>query len=200
MSEDVKPTRSEELRLKEKIELAESGHSVLEKKRDNLIHELMELIPELKEVEEKVSESYRDAMNKVDIAKAFDGVDRLYSVSDTVEERKVEIDSKNVMGTSVPSLDFTEVEGDINPINFTSRVLEARKSFEEFLSLVKKKAEIETAILNLVNEIESTKRRVNALEHKVIPEMKGSLDYVSQKLEEEQRESTFRIKKFKEKE
>ena len=200
MAPDVKPTRSEELRLKNRIELAESGHSVLEKKRDNLIHELMELIPELKEAQEKLAEVYSDARDDVNMAKAFDGVDRVYSISETFDEKKVDIDQKNIMGVPVPEVSFSETESPENPLEFTSRMASARESFENLLGRIEKIAELETAILNLVEEIESTKRRVNALEHKVIPEMEEALNYVSQKLEEDERESTFRIKKFKEKE
>ncbi len=198
MSQDVKPTRSEELRLKEKIGLAESGHSVLEKKRDNLIHELMDLIPKLKDLEERVCKTYSDALNSSDLAKAFDGVDRLYSLTEKVGETYAEIDSNNIMGTSVPKVEISSEKTVFNPLNVSSRVLKTKKNFEELLELIRRKAELETSILNLVDEIESTKRRVNALEHKVIPEFKEALNYVSQKLEEDQRESTFRIKKFKE--
>jgi len=201
MSQDIKPTRSEELRLKQRIELAESGHSVLEKKRDNLIHEFMELIPKLKETQQELSQAFQQANNKIKLAMAFDGIDRIKSISELAKELDADISSDNIMGTAVPEVEIEIKDLEINnPLSLSTRIIEARQAYEQLITRIEKAAEIETAILNLVEEIESTKRRVNALEHKVIPELKDALDYISQRLEEDQRENTFRIKRFKEKE
>lgn len=194
----AKPTRSEELRLKKKIELAESGHSVLEKKRDNLIHEFMDLIPDLKEVREQLRATYGEAEQKLKLAEAFEGVDRVRSIADTSDKVKVEIDKRNIMGTEVPDVELIDDNGEGTV--HAARIETAKQYYRKLLQKIIDVAQVETAILSLLEEIESTKRRVNALEYKVIPELQDSLDYVSQALEESQRESTFRIKKFKEKE
>jgi V/A-type H+-transporting ATPase subunit D len=107
------------------------------------------------------------------------------------------------MGVVVPEIESKEIQKEILDREYgiagsTSRIDAAAEKHEELLEKIIEAAETQTKILNLLEEIEKTKRRVNALEHKTIPEMKDSLDYVSQTLEENAREETFRMKKIKE--
>lgn len=205
MAQDVKPTRAEELRLKEQIELAESGHSILEKKRDSLIHDFMEMAEDARDVKGKMVDSYIDAQQELDKAIAFEGRDQLRSIALAVDQvPQVEIESRNLMGVTVPKIASENVVRPIDERGYslassTSRIDEAVTRYEQLLDEIIQYAETETALMKLLDEIEKTKRRVNALEEKVIPEMKGSLDYVSQVLEESEREETFRMKKIKEK-
>lgn len=205
MAEDVKPTRAAELELKEKIELAESGHSILEKKRDSLIHEFMEMAEDAKGFQGEMSELFTKAQRELDRAVAFEGSGRLESVSLAVNQfPSVEITSRNIMGVQVPEIEsenFVRNMDDrgLSLLSSTARIDEAIDAFEKLLEKVVEFAETETALIKLLEEIDSTRRRVNALEEKVIPEMKNSLNYVSQALEESAREETFRMKKIKEK-
>ncbi len=205
MSKDVKPTRAEELRLKEQIELAESGHSILEKKRDSLIHEFMDLVEEAKDTKSEVSNQFMDAQRKLKEAKAIEGVDRLRSVAMATEhEPEVEVESRNIMGVLVPRITSEHEERELGEHGYgllsgTPAIDETVSAYEQLIQKVIEAAEIETALMKLLDEIDSTKRRVNALENRVIPETKKDLDYVSQYLEENEREETFRMKKIKEK-
>ncbi len=203
MAQDVKPTRAEELRLKEQIELAESGHSILEKKRDSLIHEFMDLVEEARDTKGEVSDTFARARRKLSEAKAVEGVDRLRSVAMATEhEPEVELESRNIMGVTVPRIASEHVdvalgERGVGLLSGSQAMDEAIDAYEDLIQVIIEAAEIETALMKLLDEIDATKRRVNALENRVIPERKAQLDYVSQYLEENEREETFRMKKIK---
>ena len=204
MSNDAKPTRSEELRLKERIELAENGHDILEKKRDGLIHEFMQVIGDAREINEELAQLYSGAREKLLTAKVYDGEDTIRANAMSIEkEPAIATDQQNIMGVVVPEIESTKVQRQIlnreyGMTSSTSRIDSTADKHEELLEKIVEAAETQTKILKLLEEIEKTKRRVNALEHKTIPEMKDSLDYVSQTLEENEREETFRMKKIKE--
>lgn len=204
MAEDVSPTRSEELRLKDRIDLAENGHEILEKKRDGLIHEFMQIASEARDVNEELAQLYSEARLKLLMAKVYDGEDAVRSNAMSVsQEPTVETTTSNIMGVVVPEISSEKVRTDILSREYgissaSSRIDSTADKYEELLEQIVEAAETQTKILRLLDEIEKTKRRVNALEHKVIPEMQSSLDYVSQTLEETEREETFRMKKVKE--
>ncbi|MFB6213768.1 MAG: V-type ATP synthase subunit D [Candidatus Nanohaloarchaea archaeon] len=204
MAQDVKPTRSEELRLKEQIELAENGHDILEKKRDGLIHEFMEIVDEAKEVNEELADQYSRARLKLLLAKIYDGEDTIKANSLAIEdEPEITTETQNIMGVVVPEISSDEdirtrvMDREYGITSSTSRIDSAADEYEKLLEQIIEAAETQTKLLKLLNEIEKTKRRVNALEHKVIPEMNEALDIVSQSLEESEREETFRMKKVK---
>lgn len=204
MSEDVKPTRSEEIRLKESIELAESGHDILEQKRDGLIHEFMEIIDDAQESNEQLAELYSQSRLKLMMAKVYDGEDELRSAALPVgREIGIESRSQNIMGVVVPEIEAGDIQRDVLEREYgitsaSSRIDSVADKYEELLEQVVEAAETQTKLLKMLEEIEKTKRRVNALEHKVIPEKKEALSTVSQMLEEREREETFRMKKVKE--
>ena len=204
MSQDVKPTRSEELRLKERIELAENGHEILEKKRDGLIHEFMEVIGDAKEVNQELADLYSQARLKMMLAKIYDGEDSIKANAIAEEnDPELETEAQNIMGVVVPEIESGSIKREVLDREYgisstSSRVDSTADKYEELLEKIVDAAETQTKILKLLNEIEKTKRRVNALEHKIIPEMQEGLDTVSQVLEERAREETFRMKKIKE--
>ncbi len=204
MSQDVKPTRSEELRLKERIDLAENGHSILEQKRDGLIHEFMEVVGEAKNVNEELANLYSQARLKLLLTEVYDGEASIQANAlNTENGSEIELESQNIMGVKVPEIESIQVsrglmEREYGLTDSSARIDATAEKFEELLEKVVDAAETQTKIMRLLNEIEKTKRRVNALEHKIIPEMQEGLDKVSQLLEEREREETFRMKKIKE--
>ena len=201
---DVKPTRSEELRLKDRIELAENGHDILEKKRDGLIHEFMQVIDDARDVNEDLAELYTQAQEKLKLAKIYDGEETVKANAlNITDEPKLKTDQQNIMGVVVPEIESVEVQKHVlnreyGVTSSSSRIDSTADKHEELIEKIVEAAETQTKILKLLEEIEKTKRRVNALEHKTIPEMNSALDYVSQTLMEEEREETFRMKKIKE--
>ncbi|MFB6115433.1 MAG: V-type ATP synthase subunit D [Candidatus Nanohalobium sp.] len=205
MSQDVKPTRSEELRLKERIELAENGHEILEKKRDGLIHEFMEIIDDAKEVNQELADLYSQAKLKMMLAKTYDGEDTVRANAMAVEKTpEISLEAQNIMGVKVPEIKSEQkiqrriLDREYGITSTTSRIDSTADKYEKLLEKIVDAAETQTKILKLLDEIEKTKRRVNALEHKTIPEMKDAKEQVSQVLQERAREETFRMKKIKE--
>ena len=182
---DVKPTRMELIETKRKIKLSKSGYKLLKMKRDGLIMEFFELLPKVKDLRSQLSELYSDAMEKLAIAVAADGKTALESAANCLNKApEVELSSKNIMGVVVPSVEVTAVEKSLEDrgyglIGTSIRVDEAVHAFEKLSEMIILAAEGETTMKKLLDEIESTKRRVNALEFKVIPNLEEIAKYIS---------------------
>ena len=200
---DVKPTRMELIETKRKIKLSKSGYKLLKMKRDGLIMEFFELLPKVKDLRGQLSELYKDAMEKLAVAVAADGKTALESAANCLNKApEVELSSKNIMGVVVPAVNVTPVEKSLEDrgyglIGTSIRVDEAVHSFEKLAEMIILAAEGETTMKKLLDEIESTKRRVNALEFKVIPNLEEISKYISFRLEELERESIFGLKRIK---
>ena len=200
---DVKPTRMELIETKRKIKLSKSGYKLLKMKRDGLIMEFFELLPKVKDLRSQLSGLYSDAMEKLAIAVAADGKTALESAANCLNKApEVELSSKNIMGVVVPSVEVTAVEKSLEDrgyglIGTSIRVDEAVHAFEKLSEMIILAAEGETTMKKLLDEIESTKRRVNALEFKVIPNLEEIAKYISFRLEELERESIFGLKRIK---
>jgi len=200
---DVKPTRMELIETKRKIKLSKSGYKLLKMKRDGLIMEFFELLPKVKDLRGQLSELYKDAMEKLAIAVAADGKTALESAANCLNKSpEVELSSKNIMGVVVPAVKVTPVEKSLEDrgyglVGTSIRVDEAVHAFEKLSEMIILAAEGETTMKKLLDEIESTKRRVNALEFKVIPNLEEIAKYISFRLEELERESIFGLKRIK---
>ena len=203
MTEDVKPTRKNLMEIKDRIELSEQGHDTLEKKRDGLIMEFMEVLEEAQDVREGLDDDYRAAQKKIDRARAMDGdVAVRGAASARAETPEIVVDSKNIMGVVVPQIESSKVRKDVGERGYSlletsARIDEAAEAYEELLDTIILAAEIETAMKKMLDEIEKTKRRVNALEFKLIPELTEARDFIELRLEEMEREEIFRLKKIK---
>ena len=190
--------------MKERINLAENGHEILEKKRDGLIHEFMEIIGDAQDTNQELANIYSEARLKLMLAKVYDGEDTLLANTLNVQnEPEIRAETQNIMGVVVPEIESEKVRRTVTEREYglttsTSRIDAVADRYEQLIEKIIEAAETQTKVLKLLDEIEKTKRRVNALEHKTIPEMKEDLDYVSQTLEESEREETFRMKKVKE--
>jgi V/A-type H+-transporting ATPase subunit D len=205
MAEDVKPTRKNLMAINDRIDLSERGHDTLEQKRDGLIMEFMEILDEAKDVRADVESAYGDAQSAIDMARALDGdvaVRGAAAALQTVPE--ISSSSKNVMGVVVPEIESTGVRKSLDErgygvLSSSARIDEAAAAYERLLEQIILAAEVETAMRRLLVEIETTKRRVNALEFKLLPELYENRDFIEQKLEEQEREEIFRLKKIKNK-
>lgn len=203
MIEGVNPTRMELLKLKDREKLAVKGHGLLKEKRNALIMEFFNILERVKgsreNVENKLAESFEDltaaqiTMGDLAVKKAA------MSVKESV---KVDVDSRSIMGVSVPLVETetstkTLVERGYGFVDTSAKLDEAAKNFEESVKLIIELAEIEKTIMLLAAEIESTKRRVNALEHIIIPRMENTVKYIEMRLEEMERENFVRLKMIK---
>ena len=200
---DVKPTRMELIETKRKIKLSKSGYKLLKMKRDGLIMEFFELLPKVKDLRGQLSELYKEAMEKLAVTVAADGKTALESAANCLNKPpEVELSSNNIMGVVVPSVKVTPVEKSLEDrgyglVGTSIRVDEAVHAFEKLSEMIILAAEGETTMKKLLDEIESTKRRVNALEFKVIPNLEEIAKYISFRLEELERESIFGLKRIK---
>ncbi|RLG24162.1 V-type ATP synthase subunit D [Methanosarcinales archaeon] len=203
IKDTIKPTRSELIGLKKKIKLSESGHKLLKMKRDGLIIELFDILNKAKNVRSEVEKDYEIAQQNLNIAKAIEGVVAVKSTAFAFKDTPViTLESKNVMGVVVPRIKSTSVKKNIiergyGIIGTSSRIDEAADAYENLVEKIIIAAEIETTMKKLLDDIEKTKRRVNALEFKVIPELSEARNFIMLRLEEMEREETFRLKKIK---
>jgi V/A-type H+-transporting ATPase subunit D len=203
IKDNIKPTRSELLDLKKKIVLSQSGHKLLKMKRDGLILEFFEIMDKAKNARSELMKSYDDATTKIAIARAVEGFVSVQSAAfSLVEKPEINLESKNVMGVIVPKIESSGVQKPLlergyGVINTSSRIDEAANAYERLVEQIIISAEIESAMKKLLDDIEKTKRRVNALEFKVIPEQLEAEQFIKLRLEEMERENTFRLKKIK---
>ncbi|MGA2934457.1 MAG: V-type ATP synthase subunit D [Methanomicrobiales archaeon] len=200
---DIKPTRSELIQLKRKIKLSERGYNILKMKRDGLILEFFNVLEKAKTTREDLQEKYRKAARMSDLANTVEGSISLKAAAFSVKETpSIVLKSKNIMGVVVPQIEASKVRKGLFDRGYgllaTSSVMdETATAYEELVDSIVRAAEIETTMKRLLDEIESTKRRVNALEFKVIPELTAARDFIKMRLDEMEREELFRLKKIK---
>jgi V/A-type H+-transporting ATPase subunit D len=200
---DIKPTRSELINLKRRIALSERGYKILKMKRDGLIIEFFKVLESAKDSRSELLNKYTQAMEMMAFANTVEGAIGVKSAAFSVQEvPDITLASKNIMGVVVPEIDSTKVRKSLTDRGYgllgtTSAIDEAASSYEDLVEAIIESAEIETTMKKLLDEIESTKRRVNALEYKVIPELTEARDFIKMRLDEMEREELFRLKKIK---
>lgn len=203
MSQNIKPTRSELQNLKKRIKLAESGYNLLKKKRDGLILEFFEVLKQAKSLRKELTEEYKTALQAVNMARVVEGDVMITSLSMAVVAKpEVELMSKNIMGVVVPKIKGSSVQHHFmdrgyGTIGSSTMIDNAAFAYEKVVEKVIQAAETETTMKKLLEEIEKTKRRVNALEFEVIPKMKKQMAFIKMRLEEMDRENVFRMKRIK---
>jgi V/A-type H+-transporting ATPase subunit D len=203
MAEDVKPTRKNLMEIEDRIELSERGHDTLEQKRDGLIMEFMDILDQAKDVRSDLNDDYRHAQETIDMARAVEGDVAVRGAAAALKEHpEITSQSKNIMGVVVPQIESSRVRKRIDERGYgllgsSSRIDETAEAYEELIETIVLAAEVETAMRKMLEEIEKTKRRVNALEFKLLPDLRENQEYIEQKLEEQEREEIFRLKKIK---
>ena len=203
MAKDVKPTRKNLMAIEDRIELSERGHDTLEQKRDGLIMEFMDILDQAQDVRSEVAEDYETAQRKIDMARAMEGDVAVRGAAAALKEHpEITTRSKNIMGVVVPQIESSKVKKSLDERGYgllgsSARIDEAADAYEELLESVILAAEVETAMKKMLEEIETTKRRVNALEFTLLPQLYENQEYIEQKLEEQEREEIFRLKKIK---
>lgn len=200
--ESVKPTRSELMKLKNRIKLAKSGYNLLKKKRDGLILEFFEILKKAKTVRQELTEEYKQAVHTGNIARTVEGDIQVRSLALAVKEGPaLEVQSRNIMGVVVPKISYEKKENNADrgygTIANSAVIDEASMSYEKVVLKVIEVAEIETGMKKLLTEIEKTKRRVNALEFEIIPKLEIQRKFIQMRLDEIDRENVFRMKRIK---
>lgn len=199
----VNPTRMELLRLKKRLRVAIRGHKLLKDKFDELMKNFMKLVEENRRVRQEVETELSGSMQGFMMARAIMSRDFLESaIAFPKVKAEIKASTKNMMSIEVPVFELKEheVAGGIYPYGFaqTSGELDQsiRKLSESLKSLIKL-AEVEKTVELLAAEIEKTRRRVNALEYVLIPQLKETIKFISMKLDENERGNLTRLMKIK---
>jgi len=203
-SEAVNPTRMELTRLKGKLRTAQRGHKLLKDKRDELMKQFLETVREVRTLRREVEDDLMKVHNSFTVASALMSAQALEQAL-VYPKQSVELTMtfQNVMSVNVPVYDFqtkTKSESDIYPYGFaaTSGELDAAvEALGHVFRKMLKLAQIEKSAQLMAEEIEKTRRRVNALEYVKIPEMQENIKYITMKLEENERANTIRLMKVK---
>lgn len=200
----VNPTRMELTRLKKKLVTATRGHKLLKDKRDELMRRFLDLVRENKELRERVEKGISSANNNFVLARA--------SMSDEVlnaallapkQEITIDVSKENVMSVDIPVFNLQTRTPDANDIfsygfAFTSSDLDdAVQSLADIMPDMLRLAQVEKSCQLMASEIEKTRRRVNALEHVMIPQTQQQIKYITMKLDENERSTQTRLMKVK---
>ena len=203
-STQVTPTRMELTRLKKKLVTAVKGHKLLKDKRDELMRQFLDLVRENMALRQKVEAGILSANKNFVIARAGMSEQILNTaLMAPKQEVFLEADKRNVMSVDIPVFKTSTRTADANDIYsygfaFTSGDLDgAVKSLADILPDMLKLAEVEKSCQLMASEIEKTRRRVNALEHVIIPETRQNIKYITMKLDENERSTQIRLMKVK---
>ena len=200
---NVNPTRMELSKLKKRLVVATRGHKLLKDKQDELMRQFITLVKynnELrKKVEEKLSKSFKDFV----MAKAVLGSEFLEeAIFYPTNKIALDVSIKNVMSVKVPVFKFSGISEENDKFSYgffnTNSELDLaitnfRMVFSELLEI----AEVEKSTQLMADEIEKTRRRVNALEYRTIPDLKETIKYIRMKLDENERGALTRLMKVK---
>ena len=198
------PTRMELTRLKGKLRTAQRGHKLLKDKRDELMKRFLETVREVRSLREEVEAELMTVHRSFTVASALMSSEALeQALLYPKQSVRLTRTTQNIMSVNVPVYDFqtqTRSDSDIYPYGFaaTSGELDTAvealgKVFQKMLKL----AEIEKSAQLMAEEIEKTRRRVNALEYVMIPETQEAIRYITMKLDENDRATTTRLMKVK---
>ena len=200
----VNPTRMELTRLKGKLRTAQRGHKLLKDKRDELMKQFLDTVREVRALRAEVEEELMTVHKSFTVASALMSSEALeQALLYPKQSVELEVGSHNMMSVNVPTYTFhtrNENPADIFPYGFaqTSGELDAAleclsQVFQDMLEL----AEVEKTMHLLAQDIEKTRRRVNALEYVMIPGLQQNIRYISMKLDENERGNITRLMKVK---
>lgn len=200
---ELHATRTELLARKNQITLAEQGRDLLKDKRDALVIEFMSIMDRVLEGSRQLNAAAERARQALALANAVDGAVTIRSAAMAARSRlEVEMSGSYVMGVPCPvierrSVHRTALTRGYSITGVSSRVDEAAEAFEDELEVIVRLAGVETKLRRLGSEIQKTRRRVNALENVILPDLRREVDYIEMALEECAREDLFRLKKVK---
>ncbi len=203
---NVNPTRMELTTLKRRLKTASRGHKLLKDKQDELMRRFIELIRKNKDLRMDVEQELQGSFKDFLLASAAMSPEMLEeAVAFPKESISVDIKKKNVMSVNVPVMNFIrKLEGDegaIYPYGFAQTSSELDDAISKLYAIMSKLlelAEVEKACQLMANEIEKTRRRVNALEYRTIPDLEETIRFIRMKLDESERSTITRLMKVKE--
>ena len=200
MDPNTFPTKGNLIAAKNSLTLARQGYELMDKKRNILIRELMNLIEEARGIQGQVDSTFREAYAALQIANIDHGIDYVEEISHSIPlEESIRIRIRSIMGTEIPLVE-ADAGRDVPTYGYysTKRSLdEARRSFERVKELTVKLASVENSAYRLAANIKKTQKRANALKNITIPHYETLVKDISDALEEKEREEFTRLKVIK---
>ncbi|WP_125153824.1 V-type ATP synthase subunit D [Clostridium rectalis] len=205
MKLNVNPTRMELTKLKKRLSTATRGHKLLKDKQDELMRRFIDLIKYNNELRKSVEEMLQKSFEDFVMARAVMSSQFLEeAIIYPKESITLDIEQKNIMSVNVPVMNFkrkmAEDEGSIFPYGFVNTSGELDGAIEKLYDILPKLlelAQIEKSCQLMADEIEKTRRRVNALEYMTIPQLEETIKYIVMKLDENERGNLTRLMKVK---
>lgn len=200
---EVKTTRSELIQLKKQISLASQGKELLEKKQDALFLEFLKLKDQAMNAYSQLAAAAKNALYCLALAQAYDGNIALKSAALAIRPRvEVLIKKESILGVKVPKIQsrwqrLDLLQRGLSFLNVSSHIDEAAEAFADYVEAIVNLAAVESQLKKLVKEITKTRRRRNALEQVVLPQLQNFSKQISQALDERGREEVFRLKRVK---
>ncbi len=200
MAELVAPTKSNLIKAKASLELSKKGFELLDKKRNVLIKEMMELVEKAKNVQSNIYTVITEAYGALQNVNVTMGIKNVEGIAHSIPlDEEFHVLLKSVMGVDIPTIkyDVAEVIPTYGFHNTSPALDEAAKKFRDVRYMMYDLAEIDNSIFKLAKEIQKTQKRTNALQHIQIPKYKEQVKYIQEVLEEKEREDFFRLKRIK---
>jgi V/A-type H+-transporting ATPase subunit D len=199
----VNPTRMELTKLKKRLKMATRGHKLLKDKRDEMVRQFMLLIRKNRTMRIKVEKALSSALADFVLARVAMSKEAMdEALLFPLREVDLEVSKTNIMSVNVPKIDYAEKKRtqEFFPYGMLSTSAEldsASAEFSQVLPTMVELAELEKTCNMLADEIEKTRRRVNALEYVMIPQLEETIKYIKMKLDENERGSLTRLMKTK---
>ena len=200
MIQNIAPTKSNLLRTKDNLKLSKTGYNLIDKKRTVLIKEMMQQIEKAKEIQSDVKDLFEKAYNVLQEANITMGVRQVQDIALSIDKAEhFDITYKSIMGLDVPTVKYEkQVLRPQYSMYMTGEAIdEAIMIFQKIKMLIYRLAETENTVYKLSIEIKKNQKRANALEKMQIPNLEETVKYISESLEEKEREDFYRLKKIK---
>ena len=194
------PTKGNLIAAKNSLTLAKQGYDLMDKKRNILIRELMDLIDEAKDIQEEIDTTFTRAYACLQRANIQHGISKVEELAYTVPiEDSIQIQTRSIMGTEIPHIKYDEKQNDLTySLGDTGELLDiAREAFRKVKNLTIKLAEVENSAYRLATNIKKTQKRANALKNITIPMYTNLVYNINNALEEKEREEFTRLKVIK---
>ena len=200
--ETFAPTKSTLMAAKSSLEFSEKGYELLDKKRNVLIREMMSYVSKARELQNEVNVTFAKAYKVLESASINSGITNVEDIAMTIEEATdYDVLFKSVMGVEVPKIIFErkEIKPKYGFYRTSAAIDDAMKEFNRVKYLTYELAEVENAVYRLAMEVKKTQKRANALQNIQIPKFEEMVKFITEVLEEKEREDFFRLKVVKKK-
>jgi len=197
---NIPPTRSNLIRIRQELEFVREGYEILNRKREVLTSELIQLAHDAGVLQEEMYRKQSAAYQALERARLSMGRERVeWAAMATSKTVDVQLRFRGIMGVAVPQITATGAPPELSysPDDTNAAMDEASAAFREVIAILPELSRLVTSVWRLAGELRKTQRRVNALQHIFIPQYEETVEFIVSTLEERDREDTFRLKLLK---